>query len=200
MRGQMPIKWPEIPFVLMLARHTDARGWFRETFHESRSREIGIDCRFVQENQSFSKRARTLRGMHFQLPLHGQAKLVSVSRGKILDVAVDIRQGSPTFGKYVSVELSAESDKQIYIPIGFAHGFLTLEDDVLVTYKVSNYYDPESEGGIRWNDPDVAFPWPSKDEDIVLSEKDRSLPSLKEFQSPFNYDGALLGPLLARNL
>ena len=131
-----------LPRIIVPKRHVDDRGWFSETFHEQRLHDIGITCRFVQDNQSSSKRAGTLRGLHFQLPPAAQAKLVSVLRGRILDVAVDIRRGSPTFGKHVSTELSAESGRQLYIPVGFAHGFLTLEDDVVVMYKVSDYYAP----------------------------------------------------------
>src|SRR5258708_7566509 len=149
-----------LPRVIVPKRHVDARGWFSETFHERRLNEAGIDCRFVQDNQSSSKRAGTLRGLHFQVPPAAQGKLVSVLRGRILDVAVDIRCGSPTFGQYVSMELSAESGCQFYVPVGFAHAFITLEDEVLVMYKATNYYAPEHDGGIRWNDPDIAFPWP----------------------------------------
>ena len=149
-----------LPRIIVPKRHADDRGWFSETFHERRLHEIGITCRFVQDNQSSSKRAGTLRGLHFQVPPAAQAKLVSVLRGRILDVAVDVRRGSPTFGKHVSTELSAESGRQVYIPAGFAHGFLTLEDDVVVMYKVSDYYAPAHDSGIRWNDPDLAFPWP----------------------------------------
>ena len=117
---------------------------------------LGQGSRFVQENQSYSKKAGTLRGMHFQVPPAPQAKLITVLRGRILDVAIDIRRNSPTYGKFVSKELSANSGLQMYVPVGFAHGFLTLEDDVTVQYKVSDYYAPKSEIGIRWNDPDVA--------------------------------------------
>ncbi len=131
-----------LPCLIVPKRHVDDRGWFSETFHEKRLRDIGITCRFVQDNQSSSKRAGTLRGLHFQLPPAAQAKLVSVMRGRILDVAVDIRQGSPTCGKYVSIELSPESGRQLYIPVGFAHGYVTLEDDVVLIYKVSDYYAP----------------------------------------------------------
>jgi dTDP-4-dehydrorhamnose 3,5-epimerase len=137
--------------------------------------------------------AGTLRGLHFQLPPMAQAKLVTVLRGRILDVAVDIRRGSPTFGKYVSGELSAESGWRVYIPVGFAHGFLTLEDDVVVMYKTSEYYAPAQDSGIRWNDPDIAFPWPLDVADIIISQKDRQLPFLKEFASTFKYDGYPLG-------
>src|SRR5882724_6290086 len=129
-----------LPRIFATKRHVDDRGWFSESFHERRLQEIGITCRFVQDNQSSSKRAGTLRGLHFQLPPAPQAKLVSVLRGRILDVAVDIRHGSPTYGKHVATELSAESGHQLYIPVGFAHGFLSLDDDVVVMYKVSDYY------------------------------------------------------------
>ena len=190
----------DLPQVIVPNQHVDDRGWFSETFHEMRLHDIGIPHRFIQENQSHSKRAGTLRGLHFQLPPAAQAKLVSVLRGRILDVAVDIRNSSPTFGKHVSTELSAESGRQIYIPVGFAHGFITLEDEVTVMYKVSNYYAPAYDTGIRWNDPDIAIPWPVRNADIILSDKDKLLPLLKEFASPFVYNGNPLGPLMVRDL
>ena len=186
----------KLPRLIVPKRHVDDRGWFSEIFHQERLRDIGITCRFVQDNQSSSKQAGTLRGLHFQLPPAAQAKLVTVVKGRILDVAVDIRRGSPTFGKYVSTELSSETGLQLYIPVGFAHGLLTLENDVVVMYKASDYYAPTHESGIRWNDPDIAFPWPLKDANIIISDKDRRLPLLKEFASPFAYDGHPLGPLL----
>ena len=185
----------DVPRVLVPKRHRDDRGWFSETFRENRLRELGIGCRFVQENQSFSKRAGTLRGLHFQLPPSAQAKLITVAQGRVLDVIVDVRNGSPTYGKHVSVELSSESGHQLYVPIGFAHGFITLEDDVIVVYKVSDYYAPACDKGIRWNDPDIAFPWPVREDEIVISDKDRNLPLLKEFVSPFSYNGMPLDPL-----
>src|SRR5262245_2093571 len=126
-----------LPQIIAPKRYVDDRGWFSETYHEQRLHQVGIPCRFVQDNQSSSKRVGTLRGLHFQLPPAAQAKLVTVLRGRILDVAVDVRGGSPTFGKHVSEELSAESGRQIYIPVGFAHGLLALEDEVVVMYKVS---------------------------------------------------------------
>jgi dTDP-4-dehydrorhamnose 3,5-epimerase len=184
-----------VPRVINPKRHVDERGWFSETFRENRLSKIGIPCRFVQENQSFSKRAGTLRGLHFQLPPAGQAKLISISRGRVLDVVVDIRNGSPTYGKHISIELAAESGLQLYIPVGFAHGFITLEDEVIMIYKVSDYYSPTLDRGIRWNDPDIALQLPVRDIDIILSNKDRDLPSLKEFVSPFEYDGNPLEPL-----
>jgi dTDP-4-dehydrorhamnose 3,5-epimerase len=179
----------DLPRIIVPRRHVDGRGWFSETFHERRLHDLGIGCRFVQDNQSGSKRAGTLRGLHFQVPPAAQAKLVSVVRGRILDVAVDVRCGSATFGKHVSTELSAESGLQVYVPVGFAHGFVTLEDDVVVMYKASEFYSPAHEGGIFWNDPDIGFPWPFEDADITISDKDSRLPSLKEFASPFAYDG-----------
>ena len=190
----------KVPRSIVPKRHVDGRGWFSEIFHEKRLRDLGITCRFVQDNQAISRRAGTLRGLHFQLPPAAQAKLVSVLRGRILDVAVDIRSGSPTFGKYVSIELSAENGRQLYIPVGFAHGYLTLQDDVVLMYKVSDYYAPAYDSGICWNDPDIAIPWPFKDTDIIASDKDRRLPVLKEFASPFAYDGYPLVPLKDLNL
>jgi dTDP-4-dehydrorhamnose 3,5-epimerase len=120
--------------LIVPKRHVDDRGWFSEIFHQERLRDIGITCRFVQDNQSSSKHTGTLRGLHFQLPPAAQAKLVTVVKGRILDVAVDIRRSSPTFGKYVSTEVSSETGHQIYIPVGFAHGFVTLENDVVVNW------------------------------------------------------------------
>jgi len=189
-----------LPRLIVPKRHVDDRGWFSEMFHQERLRDIGITCRFVQDNQSSSKQAGTLRGLHFQLPPAAQAKLVMVVKGRILDVAVDIRRGSPTFGKYVSTELSSETGHQLYIPVGFAHGFLTLENDVVVMYKASDYYAPTHESGIRWNDPDIAFPWPLKEANIIISDKDRRLPLLKEFASPFAYDGQPLAPIMVLEL
>jgi dTDP-4-dehydrorhamnose 3,5-epimerase len=191
---------PPLPLVIAAKRHVDARGWFSETFHQARWREIGIGCAFVQDNQSQSWRKGTLRGFHFQEPPSAQAKLVSVPRGRILDVAVDIRRGSPTFGKYVSVELSGDSARQLFVPIGFAHGFVTLADEVLVMYKVSEYYDAAREGGIRWNDPDIGFPWPFAAADVIRSERDDHLPLLKDYQSAFPYDGKPLTALATVNL
>jgi dTDP-4-dehydrorhamnose 3,5-epimerase len=185
----------DLPQIIVPKRHLDDRGWFSETFHERRLRELDIVCHFVQDNQSSSKRAGTLRGLHFQAPPAAQAKLVSVWRGRALDVAVDVRRGSPTYAKHVAIELSAENGRQLYIPIGFAHGFLTLEDDVVILYKVTDYYAPAHDGGIRWDDPDIAVPWPVAREDIITSDKDRRLPLLKDFTSPFAYDGHPLAPL-----
>ena len=190
----------DFPRVVVPKRYGDSRGWFSESFHKERLRDAGIVCDFVQDNQSSSSSSGTLRGLHFQLPPAGQAKLVQVLKGSILDVLVDVRNGSPTYGKHVSVKLSADNNYQLYVPVGFAHGLLTLENDVLVMYKVSHYYEPKLDSGIRWNDPDIAVQWPIKESEIALSEKDRRLPFLKEFSSPFPYDGMPLGPLQVINL
>jgi dTDP-4-dehydrorhamnose 3,5-epimerase len=186
---------PDLPRIIAPKRHIDSRGWFCESFHEQRLHDIGISCRFVQDNQSYSGRSGTLRGLHFQLPPSTQAKLITVLRGQILDVAVDVRRGSPTYGRHVSAELSDHSGRQFYIPAGFAHGFLTLSDDVLVMYKASDYYAPALDGGIRWDDPDISVPWPMSEADLIISDKDRRLPYLAEFESPFAYDGHPLVPL-----
>lgn len=180
---------PDLPRVTTPKRYLDPRGWFSETFHQQRLDDLGIRCPFVQDNQSYSARAGTLRGLHFQLPPRAQAKLIMVLRGRILDVVVDVRRGSTTYGRHVSVEISADTGQQVYIPVGFAHGFLTLTDDVLVMYKVSDYYAPACDGGIRWDDSDIAIPWPMRATDLILSEKDSRLPRLAEFDSPFAYDG-----------
>ncbi len=180
---------PDLPRIITPKRHLDPRGWFSETFHEQRLQDLSVRCRFVQDNQSSSRSAGTLRGLHFQLPPHAQAKLIMVLRGRILDVVVDVRRGSSTYGRHVSVEISADAGQQVYIPVGFAHGFLTLTDDVLVMYKVSDYYAPACDGGIRWDDSDIAIPWPMRATDLIVSEKDSRLPRLAEFDSPFAYDG-----------
>ena len=159
----------------------DARGYFMETYAEKDFIALGISCRFVQDNHSRSNRG-VLRGLHFQT-CRSQAKLIRVIAGKVWDVAVDLRVGSPTFGQWFGVELSAENKLQLYIPRGFAHGFLTLENGTEFLYKCSDYYSPECEGGIPWNDPGVGIEWPFQHyglgvKDLVLSEKDRSHPLL----------------------
>jgi len=188
----------DLPRVIVAKRFVDPRGWFSETFHERRLSEAGITCHFVQDNRSHSKRAGTLRGLHFQLPPAAQAKLVGVLRGRILDIAVDIRNGSPTYGNYVSAELSANNGGQLYLPVGFAHGFCTLEDDVEVMYKVSDYYAPLLDAGVRWDDVDIGVSWPFASSDIMVSEKDARLPALKDFRSPLAYDGHPLAPLASQ--
>lgn len=177
-------------------RHGDARGWFTEVYSEAAFAKHGVDCRFVQDNHSLSVPRYTLRGLHFQTPPHGQGKLVRCIRGSIFDVAVDVRAGSPTYGRWVGAELSAANGHQLFVPIGFAHGFLTLEDEVEVTYKVSSLYAPGSDGGLRWDDPTIAIDWPMPaDARPELSGKDAVLPLLADFDSPFPYDGVPLGGL-----
>ncbi len=177
----MIFKPTDIPDVLMVerVRMEDGRGVFSEIYRQDEFERHGIRVRFVQDNHSHTKRAGTLRGLHYQCPPHAQDKLVSVLRGRILDVAVDIRMDSPTFGMSVAVELSDRNGLQIFIPKGFAHGFLTLEPDTEVIYKVSHHYAPDAEAGIRWDDPDLAIDWMLK-EAPLLSERDGQLPWLSE--------------------
>ena len=158
----------------------DERGYFFESFNaECFLAETGIDVAFVQDNESRSKRG-VLRGLHFQREPYAQAKLVRVVQGRVIDVAVDIRPGSPTFGKYVATELSGENHRQMFIPKGFAHGYVVLEDDTVFQYKCDEYYHPESEAGIAWNDPQIGIEWPLSEDEIILSNKDRKHPTLKE--------------------
>ena len=177
-------------------RHGDSRGWFTETYNVDTFTRSGIECRFVQDNHSLSVAAFTLRGLHFQTPPRGQYKLVRCIRGRIFDVAVDIRKGSPTFGKWVGTELSAHTGDQLFIPIGFAHGFLTLEPDCEVIYKCSDTYAPEADRGIRWDDPAIGsggIAWPIPiGTTPELSAKDQVQPLLANFDSPFSYDGCPL--------
>lgn len=156
----------------------DARGWFMETWSDRELKAAGITASFVQDNHSFSAEKGTLRGLHYQLNPMAQAKILRVTRGEIFDVAVDIRRGSPQYAQWVGVRLSAENKKQLFIPRGFAHGFLTLTDDVEVQYKADNYYSPEHDGGIRWDDPVIGVAWPA--EPVILSDKDRNAPTLAE--------------------
>jgi dTDP-4-dehydrorhamnose 3,5-epimerase len=167
----------------------DLRGYFIETFSRKDFAEIGISADFVQDNQSLSVRRGTIRGLHFQTPPHSQAKLVRVLRGAIFDVAVDLRRGSPTYAKWCAATLGADGGEQLFIPSGFGHGFCTLEPDTEVAYKVDDYYAPECDAGILWNDPDIAIDWPIAWGDAVLSEKDSRHPRLSEFNSPFVYEG-----------
>ncbi|MCD8207059.1 MAG: dTDP-4-dehydrorhamnose 3,5-epimerase [Bacteroidales bacterium] len=151
----------------------------------------GAGCpRFVQDNVSESAR-NVIRGLHFQRPPHAQAKLVAVLQGRVLDVAVDLRKGSPTFGQHVAVELSDENHRRLYIPRGFAHGFVALSEKVVLQYKCDNYYAPEAEGGILWNDPDLNIDWGVAPEAAILSEKDCNHPPFTDFDSPFKYDGKI---------
>lgn len=165
----------------------DERGYFFEAFNERKFAELtGIDTRFVQNNESRSVKG-VVRGLHFQLPPHAQSKLVRVVRGTILDVAVDIRRGSPTFGSHVAVELSEHNHRQLYIPRGFAHGFSVLEGDAIVEYMCDNLYAPETEGAIRWDDPALAIDWRIAHNEAVVSAKDKVNPLFEECDALFNY-------------
>ena len=166
------------------SRFGDHRGFFAETYSRHKYAKMGVNVEFVQDNYSLSRDVGTLRGMHFQAPPHAQGKLVRCGRGAFFDVAVDIRRGSPTYGQWVGYVLSAENGHQLYVPVGFAHGFVTLEPDSEIVYKCSDYYAPETEGTLRWDDPDIGIDWPLKGTPI-LSEKDAIAPLLKGFESPF---------------
>ena len=158
----------------------DERGYFLESFSERDfAAATGLEVRFVQDNESRSKRG-VLRGLHFQKEPYAQAKLVRVAQGRVLDVAVDIREGSPTFGKYVATELSGDNHRQMFIPKGFAHGYVVLEDDTVFQYKCDEYYHPESEGGIAWNDAQIDIEWGIPESEIILSDKDRKRKLLRE--------------------
>ena len=166
---------------------SDERGYFFESYNEERFRaETGIETRFVQDNESRSKYG-VLRGLHFQRPPYAQAKLVRVVKGRVLDVAVDIRTGSPTYGRYVAVELSEDNHRQLFIPKGFAHGYAVLSDEAIFQYKCDNLYHPECEGAIVWNDPTIGIDWGIAEGNMILSEKDKHNPTLAEIGEAFIY-------------
>lgn len=187
----------EIPGVLIVETDVfgDHRGYFTETYSKPKYEKLGITVDFVQDNMSFSAAEGTLRGLHWQNPPYAQSKLVSCTKGKVIDVAVDIRKGSPTFGKWVSCELSGDNHRQFFIPQGFAHGFLTLTPDVEFRYKVDNVYDKASEGSIRYDDPTVAVDWGMllNGREPVLSDKDRISPVLEDANNLFVYDDMMKG-------
>lgn len=178
----MKVERLAIPNVILLTppRFGDARGFFSETYNAQRFAEAGVEQPFVQDNQSLSARKGTLRGLHCQIAPNVQGKLVRCVKGAIWDVAVDIRHGSPSYGRHVAAVLSAENWSQLWVPGGFLHGFCTLEPDTEVIYKVTADYDREAERGVIWNDPDLAVPWPVAAGEVVLSEKDAKLPRLAE--------------------
>ncbi|VDC27683.1 dTDP-4-dehydrorhamnose 3,5-epimerase [Pseudogemmobacter humi] len=182
-----PTALPEVILVTP-PRFGDARGWFSETFNAARMSAAGLDAPWVQDNHSFSAAQGTLRGLHYQAPPRAQDKLVRCSRGAILDVAVDFRAGSPRFGKWVAVELSAENGRQLLIPKGFLHGFVTLTPDTEVQYKCSDFYSPEHDGAVRWDDPEIGIDWGVAAP--VLSDKDRAAPLLRDAPRPFLWEGA----------
>ena len=166
----------------------DERGYFYESFNtKSFTKLIGRDIAFVQDNESLSHKG-VIRGLHYQLPPHAQSKLVRVVRGSILDVVVDIRRGSPTFGKYIAVELSAENHHQLFVPRGFAHGFKVIEGDAILQYKCDNHYAPECEGSIRWDDPTLAIDWQIVPSEAVVSARDQAAKLLEECDTLFDYN------------
>ena len=184
----MQVEHLNIPDVRLLSprKHGDRRGFFSETYNRKALAVFGIDIDFVQDNHSYSADKGTVRGLHFQTPPFAQDKLVRVARGAVFDIAVDLRRSSPTYGRHVSAVLTAEAWNQILVPIGFAHGFMTLEPDTEVIYKVSNYYAPDHDKGLLWNDPALGINWPISDDEAVFSEKDGKLPRLAELVTPFD--------------
>ncbi len=172
-------------FLVKPLRRGDHRGWFAETFKASVLADHGVTHPWVQDNMAFSAAVGTLRGLHFQSPPHAQAKLVSLSQGAILDVAVDARKGSLTYGQHVSAELDAEDGVQIYVPAGFLHGYVTRTPNTVVQYKVSDVYAPECDGGVLWNDPDLAIDWGISAGEAQLSAKDMNAQRFADFTSPF---------------
>lgn len=185
----MRVEALNIPAVKILApgKHGDDRGFFSETYNKKALAAAGVRLEFVQDNHSFSAAKGTVRGLHFQTPPFAQDKLVRVVRGAIFDVAVDLRRGSPTYGRHVSATLSATAWNQILVPIGFAHGLMTLEPDTEVIYKVSDYYAPEHDHGLLWNDPTLGIEWPlaEPEPEAILSDKDRAQPRFAAFATPF---------------
>ena len=179
----------DIPGVLILnpGRHADARGWLSEVWNPAALARAGIDADFAQDNLTFSPAAGVVRALHFQSPPSDQGKLVSCLKGAIYDVAVDIRVGSPTYGRHVALELSATNGLQLWIPSGFAHGYYTLTPDTLVLYKLTAPYDSQAMGGLLWNDPALGIDWPTTAAPVVVNERDASWPSLGDLDSPFTW-------------
>ena len=179
-----------IPDVVIVTprRFGDARGYFMETYkRRTFFKATGVDPEFVQDNFSLSAQKGTIRGLHFQTPPHVQGKLVRCTRGALLDVAVDARIGSPTYKEWVAVELTQDNDKQLWVPPGFLHGFRTLTSDTEIAYKCTDYYAPECDGSVAWNDPDLNVDWGTDIGDAVLSEKDQKAQSFADFKNPFVY-------------
>jgi dTDP-4-dehydrorhamnose 3,5-epimerase len=188
----MNVEQTALPGVLILTprRFGDARGWFSEVWNAQTLAAKGVTTTFIQDNHSFSRDAGTVRGLHFQSPPHAQVKLVRCGRGRVFDVAVDIRKGSPSYGQWTGVELSAENGRQLYIPVGFLHGFATLEADCELLYKCSDVYAPDCDGAVRFDDPDLGIDWGTDPAKAVLSDKDRAAPLFRNFATPFTYDPA----------
>lgn len=187
----MQIEALAIPEVKRLVprRFGDDRGWFSESWNRRTLGELGLDLDFVQDNHSLSRTPGTVRGLHFQSPPHAQAKLVRCGRGALFDVVVDIRRGSPTYGRWVGAELTEENGHQLFIPVGFLHGFVTRTPDTEVVYKCTDYYAPECDGAVRWDDPDIGISWGLDSAQAILSEKDARAPNLRDFTTPFEYEG-----------
>ncbi len=171
-------------------RFGDHRGFFSESYSRQKLADHGIDLEFVQDNHSLSREVGTVRGLHFQAPPHAQDKLVRCGRGALFDVAVDIRKGSPTYGQWVGYELSFENGRQLLVPAGFAHGFMTLQPDTEIVYKCSDYYAAETEGALLWNDPDIGIEWPLSGITPVISDKDANAPGVGGYDSPFAWEAA----------
>jgi len=184
----VPMGAARSPLILVKPRRFgDDRGWLSETYSERSFAKVGVEARFVQDNHSFSGPVGTLRGLHYQSPPHCQGKLVRCVRGRIYDVAVDLRRGSRSYAEWLAVELTTAGGEQLYIPEGFAHGFVTLEPDTEVVYKVTDFYAPECDAGLRWDDPALGIPWPLPADGPHLSPKDAALPWLADFTSPFTF-------------
>ncbi len=182
-----PLTIPEVKLITP-KRFGDHRGFFEETYNRDAFAAEGITLDFVQDNHSLSAAVGTIRGLHFQAPPRAQDKLVRCGRGRLFDVAVDIRKGSPSYGKWVGEELSFENGRMLLVPAGFAHGFLTLEADTEIVYKCSDTYAPETEGALRWDDPGIGIDWPAFDGDPQISGKDADAPLLADIDSPFTYE------------
>ncbi len=180
----------ETPRLIQPRRLADDRGWLEESYNAKRFADLGVPRAFVQDNHVCNIAAFTVRGLHAQAPPHDQAKLVRCLAGAILDVAVDLRAGSPTYGKWCGAELSSENGAQLYVPAGFAHGYLTLVPETHVAYKLSAHHAPHAELGLAWDDPAIAIPWPLAGAAPHLSNKDRAWPPLDRLASPFAFDGA----------
>jgi dTDP-4-dehydrorhamnose 3,5-epimerase len=187
----MDIRNLDLPGLVLLRprQFADSRGSFAETYNERAFQAAGIATKFVQDNQSFSAKRGTIRGLHFQLPPAAQAKLVRVLRGSVYDVAVDLRAGSPAYGRWVGETLTADGGEQLFVPRGFAHAFCTLEADTVVAYKVDEFYAPAADSGLIWNDPTLGINWPVAADEVVLSDKDLRLGRFADFASPFKYEG-----------
>ncbi len=194
----MQVEQTPIPGLLILTprRIADGRGFFSESWNRQRAVAAGIDIDFVQDNHSMSHQVGTLRGLHFQASPHAQAKLVRCGRGRLLDVAVDIRQGSPTFARWFSIELSFENARQLLIPVGFLHGFVTREPDTEIVYKCSDYYAADHDRAVRFNDPQIAIDWGIDPDSAILSPKDTAAPLLADIDNPFVFEDPDAGAIL----